>query len=71
MTYLGEGRVCLRDQGKCETTQVNYKINFIQDSCERFSLHFHWLLQVYCVTEKMHISQELAFLWITIQCHET
>ena len=37
MTYLGEGRVCLRDQGKCETTQVNYKINFIQDSCERFS----------------------------------
>ena len=41
----------------------------------RFSLHlkstFHLLLQVYYVTQKMHISQELAFLSITLQCHET
>ena len=24
------------------------------------------LLRVYCITQKMHISQELAFLWITL-----
>ena len=45
-------------------------MNFIQDNCQRFSLHFkstfHRLFQVYCITQKMHISQELAFLWITI-----
>ena len=58
------------DQG-----QINYNMNFIQDSCQRFSLPFksifQWLLQVYCVTQKMHISQGLAFLWITVQYHET
>ena len=50
-------------------------MNFTQDSCQRFSLHlkstFHWLFQVYSITQKMYISQELAFLWITPQCHET
>ena len=38
-------------------------MNFIQDSCQRFSLHFkstfHWLLQVYCITQKIYICQEL------------
>ena len=70
-----ERRVCLGEQGWGETIQINYKINFIQDSCQRFSLHlkctFHWLLQVYCTIQKIHISQELAFLWITLLCHET
>ena len=51
-------------------------MNFIQDRCERFSQDskstFHWLLQVCCMNQKMHISeyvcktflsfQELAFL---------
>ena len=41
-------------------------MNFIQENCRRFSLYFkstfHSLLQVYCITQKMHISQELAFL---------
>ena len=49
-------------------------MNFIDNSCQRFSLlfksTFHWLLQVYCITQKMHISQ-LAFLWVTFQCHDT
>ena len=43
-------------------------MNFIQGSCQRsspyFKSTFHWLLHVYCITWKMHISQELAFLWI-------
>ena len=55
--------------------QINHKRNFIQDSCQILSFHFkstfHWPFQVYCITQKMHISQELAFLWITFQCHET
>ena len=38
------------------TIQINYKMNFIQDSCQRFSLHFestfHRLLQAYCITHK-------------------
>ena len=46
-------------------------MNFIQDSFQSFSLHFkstfYWLLQVYCITQKSHISQELAFPWI--KCH--
>ena len=33
MTYLGEDRVCLGDQGWGKTIQINYKINFIQNSC--------------------------------------
>ena len=65
MTYLGEGRVCLGDQGYGETIQTDYRMNFIQGCCQRFSLHFnstlHWLLQVYCITQKIHISQELVF----------
>ena len=28
-------------------------------------------LQVYCISQKMHVSKELAFLWITLLCHET
>ena len=40
ITYLGKGRVSLGDQGLGETIQINYKMNFIQDSCERFSLQF-------------------------------
>ena len=54
-------------------------MNFIQDSLQRFSQHFkstfHWLTQVYCITQKIHISgyvcktflEELAFL----KCRET
>ena len=30
---------------------------------------FHWLLQVYSIKQNMHISQELDFLCITLQCH--
>ena len=29
---LGERRVCLEGEGKGEPIQINYKINFIQDS---------------------------------------
>ena len=65
MTYFGEG----------VTIQINYKIKLIQDSCQQFSLqfmnNFHWLLQVYCITQEMHISQELAFLCITLPSHKT
>ena len=47
MTYLGEGRVCLGDQGYGETIQTDYRMNFIQGCCQRFSPHFkstlHWL----------------------------
>ena len=47
-------------------------IKWISSKLSRLSLHFkstfHWLLQVYCITQKMHISQVLAFLWITPQC---
>ena len=31
MTCLGEGRVCLGDQGYGEIIQINYKMTFIQD----------------------------------------
>ena len=35
------GRKNLRGSpGMGETIQINYKINFIQHSCQRFSLHF-------------------------------
>ena len=37
MTYLGEGRVSLGDQGQGEIIQINFKMNFIIDSCQRFS----------------------------------
>ena len=67
-------KVCLGKQGEEETIQINYKMNFVQDSCQRFSLYFkstfHWMLHVYCITQKMHISQELGFLWTTLQYHE-
>ena len=36
MTYLGEGRICLEDLGQGETIQINYKMNFIRGSCQRF-----------------------------------
>ena len=66
MTYLGEGRVWLGDQGYGETIQINYKMNFIQDSCQRFSLHFkstlHWLLQLYCITQKCVFLKNYLFL---------
>ena len=59
MTYLGEGRFFW------VSIQIKYKMNF-QDGCQIFFLYFictfHWMLQVYCITQKMHISQELAFL---------
>ena len=57
-----------------ENIQINYKMNYIQVSFQRFSQHFkstlYWLLQVYCITQKMHFSEylfktfleELAFL---------
>ena len=59
MTYLGEERVCLGDHELGKTVQINYKMNFIQDNSQKFSLHFkstfHWLLQVHCTTIKMDI----------------
>ena len=33
-------KVCLGKQGEEETIQINYKMNFVQDSCQRFSLYF-------------------------------
>ena len=57
-----------------KTILINYIMNFIQDSCQRFS-HFKstflWLIQVYCITQKMQVSQNLAFLSTALQCHET
>ena len=42
---------------------IKCKINFIQDSSQRFSLHFKSIfLRVYCIAQKMYISQELAKL---------
>ena len=71
--WLTLGRKCLPEgQGVGQTMQINYKMNLIQDSCQRLSLNFnstfHWLLQVYCIKQKMHISQESAFLSITLPC---
>ena len=40
MTYLGEGKVYLGDKGYGESIQINYKTNFIQESVQRFPLHF-------------------------------
>ena len=64
-THLAVERVCLGDQGKGKIIKINYEKNFIHNSCQKCSLHFksslHWLLQVYCITRKMHISQELTF----------
>ena len=64
-THLAVERVCLGDQGKGKIIKINYEKNFIHTSCQKCSLHFksslHWLLQVYCITRKMHISQELTF----------
>ena len=37
MTYLGEERFCLGGQGL--GIQINYKVNFIQDIFQGFSLH--------------------------------
>ena len=57
-----------------KTILINYIMNFIQDSCQRFS-HFKStflsLIQVYCITQKMQVSQNLAFLSTALQCHET
>ena len=40
--------------------QINHKMNLIQDSCQRFFLHFKntfdWLLQVYCITQRVNFS---------------
>ena len=72
---LGKQGFAWGTRRRWETIQINYKMNFIQNSCQRFALHFkstfHWLLRVYSITQKMYISQELALLWITLQCHET
>ena len=75
MTYLGRKRLYGRLRGYRETIQINEKINFIQDSFQRFFQHCkstsHWLLlEVYILYHiKMHISEyvcktflkELAF----------
>ena len=65
MTYLGKGKVCLGNQGYRKTIQINYKMNFVQDSCQRFSLHFesnfHWRLQVYCIMQKRTYFSRLSF----------
>ena len=78
MTHLGEGLP--RGPGVGGNYTVNYKINFIQWNFQRFSLDFkstfHWLLQFYCITRKLHISEyvsehfleKLAFLcWETLK----
>ena len=63
MICLGEGRVCLGNQWWEETMHINCKMNFIQKSPQRFSLHFKSIfLRVYCIAQKMYISQELAKL---------
>ena len=63
-THLAVERLYLGDQGKRKIIKINYEKNFIHNSCQKCSLHFkssiHWLLQVYCITRKMHFSQELT-----------
>ena len=69
---LPQGRKSLPGRTRVEETiQINYKINFIQESFQRFSLHFQQLLQFCCITHKMHFSEhvcgnvleELVFLY--------
>ena len=36
MTYLGKGRVCTGEQGYGETSQIDYKMNFIQVNFTNF-----------------------------------
>ena len=54
LTLGKEGFACWsRGRGNI---QINCKVNFIQDSYRRFSIHFkstfHWLLKVNCITKK-------------------
>ena len=58
--------------------QINYKINFIQQYFQKFSLHFKrtflWLLPFYYITQKMHIFEYVCenFLEkLTFLCRET
>ena len=66
MTYLGERRFFLGDQRQGKLYRLTIKWTWSKTSVKDFHLHFkytfHWLLQVYCITHKMHISQEFAFL---------
>ena len=62
LTYLGEEKVCLEKWGQGNTIKIRYKMNFVQDCFQRFSQQlksaFHWLLlEVYCTTQKKHISE--------------
>ena len=45
MTCFGKG-FAWGTRGRGETIQINYKMNFTQDSCQRFSLHFKSTLRV-------------------------
>ena len=71
INYPREGKVCLGDHGQGKTIQINYKLNFIQESSQRFSLQFQQLLQFYCITHKIDFSEhvcgnvieELVFLY--------
>ena len=81
MTYLGEGRIYVEAQGWEKLYRLTIKLTSSNIVAKDFpytlrvpSLYFKStssVLQVYCITQKIHISQELAFLWFTLQCHET
>ena len=81
MTYLGEGRIYVEAQGWEKLYRLTIKLTSSNIVAKDFpytlrvpSLYFKStssVLQVYCITQKIHISQELAFLWFTPQCHET
>ena len=61
MTYLGKGRVYVGNQGQDETIQINYKMNFNQDSFQRLSLHFT-LLQACWISQKcLFLKNQLFF----------
>ena len=75
MTYLGKEGFACGTRCREKLYRLTVKWTSSKSSSQRLSLHFknafYWLLQVYCITQKMHISQEWAFLWVFLKCHET
>ena len=65
MTYLWEGRVCLWSRDWKKNVETNYKINLPKTVFKYFprlfKRTFHWLLQVYCITQKN------TYFWICQQ----
>ena len=59
MTYLGKESFAWGTRVR-ETIQTNYKMKFIHDRLfQHFKNTFNLLLQVYCITRKMHISKNV------------